>query len=462
MKRAQYLIAILLLAAFASADAGVWAQGTTRRRRPAPSPSQTNRNAPSLPAPDVRLTGLYRLDAANSDDPRRAAEGAARNDPFGQQEQFLANLTARLSSPEQLAVERRGNQISIASNRAPRLSFEADGRERTELSADGHQIRTRAALNESELIVTTYGSQDREDEFSVTFASIDNGRRLRVTRRIFAAQLERPVVVQSLYDKVSSTARFDIYGQPESPRPTTTARNNTTPRGNTQTARNNTQGTTSPPAGRTRPQPTPPVIRNRPPQPQPPADAGRTNGDANALVIPAGAQFVAVLNNDLTTERAREGDNFTLTVRAPAQFAGATIEGYVARAERAGPFTGRAELSLAFRSIRLPDGRTAAFEGTVEAVRPAGGEGARVDPESGGSGGSVQESDSQSRRTAERAAIGAGIGAIIGAITGGGRGAAIGAAIGAGAGAGSVYAQGRDDLELRSGTELTVTTNRPR
>ena len=51
------------------------------------------------------------------------------------------------------------------------------------------------------------------------------------------------------------------------------------------------------------------------------------------------------------------------------------------------------------------------------------------------------------------------IGAIIGAISGGGKGAAIGAIIGAGAGAGSVYAQGRDDLELGTGTELILRAN---
>jgi outer membrane lipoprotein SlyB len=68
----------------------------------------------------------------------------------------------------------------------------------------------------------------------------------------------------------------------------------------------------------------------------------------------------------------------------------------------------------------------------------------------------VEENDDRSARTAERTAIGAAVGAIIGAIADGGKGAAIGAAIGAGVGAGSVYAQGRDDLELLRGTELTV------
>jgi hypothetical protein len=80
----------------------------------------------------------------------------------------------------------------------------------------------------------------------------------------------------------------------------------------------------------------------------------------------------------------------------------------------------------------------------------------RVDNE-----GAVQESDSRGSTTAKRAGIGTAVGAIIGAITGGGKGAAIGAIIGAGAGAGSVYVQGRDDLELLSGTEVTVRSTGP-
>jgi hypothetical protein len=51
---------------------------------------------------------------------------------------------------------------------------------------------------------------------------------------------------------------------------------------------------------------------------------------------------------------------------------------------------------------------------------------------------------------------------IIGAIAGGGKGAAIGAAVGAGTGAGSVLIQGRDELDLPSGTEVTIRASSPR
>jgi YmgG-like glycine-zipper protein len=61
-----------------------------------------------------------------------------------------------------------------------------------------------------------------------------------------------------------------------------------------------------------------------------------------------------------------------------------------------------------------------------------------------------------------RTGIGAGIGAVIGAVAGGGKGAAIGAAVGAGVGAGSVFIQGRNDLDLMTGTEFTIRVSAPR
>jgi hypothetical protein len=160
-----------------------------------------------------------------------------------------------------------------------------------------------------------------------------------------------------------------------------------------------------------------------------------------------------VLNNNLSTAESHEGDRFTMTVRAPAQYEGAVIEGNVSRVDRSGPFSGRAQMTLDFWQIRLRDGRTAGLAGFIENVRPEGDEDVRVDTEGATT---VEERDSRTNRTAQRTAIGAAVGAIIGAIAGGGKGAAIGASVGAGVGAGSVYIQGRDDLELRSGTELTI------
>ena len=113
-------------------------------------------------------------------------------------------------------------------------------------------------------------------------------------------------------------------------------------------------------------------------------------------------------------------------------------------------------MTLNFDTIRLRDGRSYRFAGILEAVRTARGETVRLDNE-----GAIRE-DNQTDRTVQRTAIGTAVGAIIGAIAGGGKGAAIGAIVGAGGGAGSVYVQGRDDLELEPGTELTIRSTGPR
>ena len=442
MNRSRSLIAILLVVALASLSLNVL--GQQRRRSPQPAPNRTASTAES------RLTGVYHLNVARSDDPQVAAERALSAYAFGVDQNLIDELTNRLKSPDKIAIERRGSVVSIASTRAPRITFEADGRERTEPARNGRQVRTRAVLYGDELMVSSGGS--RESEFSVTFSPIEQGRRLRVTRRIFSEEIGKPVVVQSIYDKASNVARWSVYGEPESAR-TAAARN--IPR------------STPPSTVRNRPQPQPPIIERRDerrefPQPQPepvPPVSERDNvsSDSYAFSVPEGTQFVAVLNNDLSTAQSNQGDRFTLTVRSPGQYEGATIEGYVSRLDRAGPFSGRSEMTLDFLQIRLRDGRTAEFAGFIENVRSQNGEDVRVDTEGTTT---VEESDSRRNRTAQRAAIGAAVGAIIGAIAGGGKGAAIGAAIGAGAGASSVYIQGRDDLELRSGTELTVRSSR--
>jgi hypothetical protein len=428
------VVAALLLVA--SLSLNMTALGQQRR-----TATTAGRSAATV-APS-RLTGVYRLDVRSSDDPRVAAARAVKDLPTEQQRHVVEELSSRLESPDQLAIERRGQLIEIASSRAPRISFEADGREHEERASDGHPISTRAVLYGEQLMVSTSGSLD--DEFTVTFDPIENGRRLRVTRRIYVEQLNEPVVVQSFYNKTSGVARWGIYNEQRA------------------TARANTQRRFPPPAppstATNRPtQTAPPVIREPVQQRPAPPPAERNSGDVYVFVVPNGTQFVATLNDDLSTAQSREGERFTMTVSAPAQYEGATLEGHISSVNRGGRISGRPEINFEFEQIRLRDGRTAGFDGYIESVRATGGEDVRVTSENT----SVQEGNDQSTRTAQRAAIGAAIGAIIGAIADGGKGAAIGAAVGAGVGAGSVYAQGRDDLDLRRGTELTIRARAPR
>lgn len=440
MNKLRSIIAAMLVITLAGMSLPVQGQ----RRQPQPQPSGRPQSPPvtngGTPQPgDSRLTGVYRLNVARSDDPRTAAERAFSAYAFGVDQNSLDELVNRLTSPDKIALERRGTVVSIASTRAPRITFEADGRERTEPARDGHMVRTRAALQGDDLMVSSGGSRD--DEFNVTFSPIDQGRSLRVTRRIFSQELGQPVVVQSIYDRIANVARWSVYGEPEAERTTAVRNNNPRPSPGI-SARNDER-------------PSPPVIvkRDPPPLPQPEPPISERRNETYALTIPEGTQFVATLNSNLSTAESQEGDPFTMTVRSPGQYEGATIEGNVSRVDRSGPFSGRAQLTLDFWQIRLRDGRTAGLAGFIENVRPVDGEDVRVDTEGVTT---VEERDSRTNRTAQRTAIGAAVGAIIGAIAGGGKGAAIGATIGAGVGAGSVYAQGRDDLELKSGTELTI------
>jgi hypothetical protein len=239
---------------------------------------------------------------------------------------------------------------------------------------------------------------ERAQDFTVTFDPIDSNR-LLVTRQLYTEQVGQQVTVRTYYTRTSDVAQLDI--------------NNSYPQ-------------------------------------YPTTDTA--SGD---FIVPNGTQLVARLDSSLSTSTVREGERFTMTVR-DGQYQGAVIEGRVVNVSRSGRVTGRSELALDFDSIRLRDGRSYRFAGILEGVRAANGDIVRVDNE-----GAVRDSN-QTTRTIQRGAIGAAIGAIIGAIAGGGQGAAIGAAVGAGAGAGSVYVQGRDDLQLEPGTEVTIRATGPR
>lgn len=360
-------------------------------------PARSRVNPGSAPYTASRLTGTYRLDPTRSDDPREAAERATQSLPYNDHQRISDEVTSRLESPDQLAIEVRGRTVTIASSRAPQISFEADGSERIEATSDGRTTRARATLTGNQLIVNSSG--DRQTDFNVTFDPIDNGRRLSVTRRVYVQGLERPVVVQSTYDRTADLARFDI---------------------------------------------------------QTGSDAPTTGGASSDFIVPNGETIVAVLNEELSTKNARDGQTFTATVQQPSRFQGATITGRVSNLQRSGRITGRSEMTLTFDSIRLRDGRSYRFAGILQSVRTRDGEVVKVDNE-----GSVRDNN-QTTKTAQRAAIGTAVGAIIGAIAGGGKGAAIGAVLGAGGGAGSVYVQGRDDLDLYPGTELTIRSSGPR
>jgi hypothetical protein len=221
---------------------------------------------------------------------------------------------------------------------------------------------------------------------------------LRVTRRVYLENQNETVSITSVYDKISQTADLNMTADYPS---------------------NNSGNTT-----------------------------------VGGFIVPNNTGIVATLDTALSTRTARDGDRFSMTVTSPSQYQGAVIEGIV-NGEKSGVVSGRANLSLSFDTIRLRNGQTYRFAGIVDQVREPDGDVVSVNNE-----GAIRDS-SQTTKTVTRAGIGAALGALIGAIAGGGSGAAIGAGVGAGAGAGTVILQGRDNLELGSGSQFTITATAP-
>lgn len=318
-----------------------------------------------------RLTGTYRIDQTRSDRVGRAAKIATRGLSVEDQQRVRDMLARRLAAPDEIAIERNGRTLVIASSRAPQVTVEADGRDRSEQTPSGRTVRVNAALNGDQLTIASTG--DRGNDYRVTFDALENGRQLRVTRTLESESLTQPVTVNSFYNKTSDVAQLDLYREDSTV-----------------------------------------------------ADTNR--GRRQRL---DGTELVAILDNTLTTRQARAGDRFTLTVQTPPAYAGAVIEGSLSKIDRGGRVSGRSELAMNFDRIRMRNGTVRSFDGFIERVRTPNGEEVRVDNE----GIVAEDDSQTTRtatRTGVGAAVGALIGAIAGGGKGAAIGAAVGAGTGAG------------------------------
>ena len=345
---------------------------------------------------DSNITGTYRLNLGQSDSVQDIVDRATVNSTVSQRDRQRSNLERRLSSPDMLAIEKRGKQVTIGSSTSPQVTFNADGVARTETNNNGRSIKVTANTSYDGISLSYEG--ERANDFYVNFNQLSNNQ-LRVVRRVYLENRNETVTVASVYDKISETADFSM-----------------TNNGNT---------------------------------------GGNTNTNINDFVIPNNTKLTAVLRTAVSTKVSQNGDRFQMEITSPSQYQGAVIEGRVAKTERSGRVSGRANMSLEFDTIRLRNGQTYRFAGIVDSVKLANGDNVSVNNE-----GTVRD-NSQTTKTVTRAGIGAALGALIGAIAGGGQGAIIGAGVGAGAGAGTVILQGRDDIELGDGTEFMITASAP-
>jgi hypothetical protein len=388
--------------------------------------NSTNSNYPTSNYPTTNnsnsygLTGTYQLDSSKSEDTRDIIENSGATTDAQRED-----LQNKLEAADQLAIEVRGTQVTLASSKAAPISFTADGRTKTE-NVGGRTIRVRATLRGQELTVSSLGG---ETDYTVTFASQDNGKSMKVTRRITTEYLNQTVFAESFYNKTDALARLDINTNPNT---------NTTSNYPTNTDDNNGNYSSN--------------DQNDTPNSNYPTTSNARTGN---FIVPNGTVITGTLENEITTKVSQNNDRFKMTVQSPNEYRGATIEGYITGINRSGKVSGRSQITFNFEKITLRNGQTYEFAGYLQNVTDTNGKVVKIDTEGTAKG------DSQTKETVKRGGIGAGLGALIGAIAGGGKGAAIGAIIGGGAGAGAVVLQGKDDLELHKGSTITVTASAP-
>ena len=106
-------------------------------------PSQTTRNNNF----SYGLTGTYQLDVSRSENARDVAARAITNSTSTQnRDDARRDLEEKLEAPERLALDVKGNQVTLASTLASQVTVTADGRDRTETLADGRTLRIRTTL----------------------------------------------------------------------------------------------------------------------------------------------------------------------------------------------------------------------------------------------------------------------------------------------------------------------------
>lgn len=370
------------------------------------------------------LTGTYQLDESRSENASEIADRAIRNSNSRNNQANREDLEDKLQSPDQIAIDVRGNQITLGTSLAQPVTFTADGRDQVQTTSDGRTIRVRTTLRGQDLTISSLGG---DTDYTITFSSTDNGRTMKVSRRITTNYLRQTVFAESVYNKSDSVARIDGYNFP----------------GGYSDDNNNGGYSSNDPNDRNYPN------TNNYPNNYP------NNGQRGKFIVPDGTIISGTLDNDIDTKVSQNNDRFRITVQSPNQFRGAVIDGYLSGIDRSGRVSGRSEVTFNFQTIRLRNGETYDFAGNLQSVTDENGKTIKIDEEGAAKG------DSQTKETVKRGGIGAGIGAVIGAIAGGAKGAAIGAIIGGGAGAGSVVLQGKDDLKLKTGSQITVQSSSP-
>lgn len=191
----------------------------------------------------------------------------------------------------------------------------------------------------------------------------------------------------------------------------------------------------------------PPTIRYR-------NDDVKYTGDGSAIIlIPTDTELIIELQDDLNTDRNREGDRFTARVVSPAEINGAMVEGRISKIRKPGRLKRRSEMLLSFDRIVLNENRWSNFNAVLTEVLPVKGDNVkRVDSE----GTAVGKSSFKDDGIKVGGATGAGL--VTGAIIAGPVGAGVGAAVGAAFGVGAVVVERGKHIKLNKSQQLRVKT----
>ncbi len=163
------------------------------------------------------------------------------------------------------------------------------------------------------------------------------------------------------------------------------------------------------------------------------------------ITVPAGTMIHVTLDQSLSSDKNRSGDDFDASVSSPLVIDGKTVipkgarvHGRVVEARESGRLAHVAHLRLALRSVEV-SGKTYDLE--TSAVSRVG--------------------SNHNKRNLELIGGGSALGAVIGGVAGGGKGALIGAAAGAGAGTATAAATGKKEITIPAETPLTFKLAQP-
>lgn len=189
--------------------------------------------------------------------------------------------------------------------------------------------------------------------------------------------------------------------------------------------------------------------------PAPPAACAASN-----IAIPEGTVIALQLNDHLSTKTGSEGDPFTAVVMTPVFLGdkmvipkGSSVAGSISRLLRPGRFKGKAVLNLLFQSITIPGRGQVPIVATLIKVDSEGNKSVHSE-------GSI-ESQSSKSGDAVKVIVPGLAGAGIGTLAGGGKGAGIGAGVGIAVGLASVFTSRGKDIEIRKGSTLDISLDRP-